>query len=513
MSAPLVVIAIDSAEITLIERWAADGHLPAFAALYRQAAYGRLDTTSDLLQGSVWPSFATGCHPGKHGSYYRLQMRSGKDEIARIRADHCFRLPFWAWFEGDDERAVVVDVPKMAPLANMNGLQVVEWGSADHYWEYATSPTQAAAVLLREYGEHPLLTEAPAPLTAGQRLRLKQRLLDGVAMKHRLNLGLLARHRPRVFVSVFAETHLAAHYFWRFMDANHPHHEPDPAMQTVLRDVYAAVDRFLGELIERDGGRSNLLIISGHGACADHSPYDALPALLYCMGMTVRPASGQAEGQRDALRRPGSLRRALKQAIPARLRRMLTRRMVPAAVREQTALRNAVRDIDFEASRAFCLPTDLQGYIRLNLEDREPTGTVREADYDEVCQEIEAEVLALEEAETGRKVVDRVVRTRDAYRGGDHLEQLPDVCVVWANDRPLSGIRSPRYGLLPAGRRLPERSGGHRPEGFFFATGPTFDPAQTGLRAHVLDLAPTVLRLLAKPIPEDFDGHPLPVLR
>ena len=510
---PIVLIGIDAGDIDLIEHWAAEGHLPAFADLLAGGAHGRLATTATVVHGSVWNSIATGCHPGKHGSYYRIQMRNGKNEFARVGAEHCFRLPFWAWFECEQEQAVIVDFPKMPPLPWMNGLQVVEWGAFDHLWEYATSPADAAGGLLAEFGQHPLLEDFREAYSVGQSLDRLHMLVEGVEMKQRLVASLLARHEPRVLVSVFGEAHPAGHYLWRFHDPAHPDHVPHDRLRSGLRDVYAAIDRAIGDLLTTCDGSANVLVVSGHGVGPDYNPYHLLPDLLYRMGMTVAPGAVAQQGRPPPVGLKRRLRRAVRNAIPVPLRRRLLRSVTRAADRERMQLRSYVRDIDFGRSKAFCLATDLQGFIRLNLKGREPTGIVSPEEYDAICDEIEAAVLSLENAATGKPVVEKVHRPRELYGDGDQIDQLPDLCVQWRAAEPVPGVRSPEFGELSGERRPSGRSGNHRPHGFFFAVGPDIDTAAKGTGGSIMDIAPTVFRLMGRPIPEDWDGAPLPVIR
>jgi len=180
-------------------------------------------------------------------------------------------------------------------------------------------------------------------------------------------------------------------------------------------------------------------------------------------------------------------------------------------MQEQMMLMNAVSGIDFARSKAFCLPSDLQGFIRINLKGREPTGVVSPDGYDAVCQELEDELFSLENSSNGEKVVKKIFRTREVYAGADNLDQLPDLCVLWNTNSPISNVRSPNHGTLEGERKLLERSGNHRPEGFFFASGPNIDTNIRNIRGHILDIAPTIFQLMGKSIPEDLDGVPLPI--
>ena len=312
---PVILLGLDAGDIVLIEQWVAQGLLPTFASLFSTSAHGRLDTSATVLQASVWPSFATACNPGKHGSYFLMQMRNGTNTLTRIHGNDLQRPPFWAWFKGPQETAVVIDIPKMSPFDDMNGVQVVEWGTTDHYWSYATVPSTLAKPLLQEFGAHPLLNEHSPPTSLAGCLRLKEQLLRGIDMKHRLHLKLLARHHPRVFVSVFGETHLAGHSFWRFTDPYHPDYVKYPQANHALFDVYAALDRAVGEVFDTYSQQANCLVFSGHGMTADYQPYSMVDELLCRMGLTVRGAFASAS-QPTARSLARSLLRAMSEAIP-----------------------------------------------------------------------------------------------------------------------------------------------------------------------------------------------------
>ena len=172
----------------------------------------------------------------------------------------------------------------------------------------------------------------------------------------------------------------------------------------------------------------------------------------------------------------------------------------------------ALGDVDFSRTQAFALPTDLQGFIRVNLQGREPEGTVSPQRYDGLCDTIVEELESLRDGTTHERAVETVFRPRALYRDADHVDHLPDLCVLWKNANPASSLLSPRYGTFEVRKSFPERSGNHRLEGFWFAAGPDIDTTRQHHRGQLCDLAPTVFHLLDKPIPEDWDGRPMPIV-
>ncbi len=60
MSTRVLVIGLDAAEATLIERWASEGHLPTFARLTKEGTVYRLKNSMETLPGAIWPELTTG---------------------------------------------------------------------------------------------------------------------------------------------------------------------------------------------------------------------------------------------------------------------------------------------------------------------------------------------------------------------------------------------------------------------------------------------------------------------
>ncbi|MFK7802359.1 MAG: alkaline phosphatase family protein, partial [Anaerolineae bacterium] len=65
----LLILGLDGATFDLIRPWAAEGHLPNLAKLIEIGTHGDLMSTLPPVTSPAWPSFMTGCNPGKHGVF------------------------------------------------------------------------------------------------------------------------------------------------------------------------------------------------------------------------------------------------------------------------------------------------------------------------------------------------------------------------------------------------------------------------------------------------------------
>ena len=160
--------------------------------------------------------------------------------------------------------------------------------------------------------------------------------------------------------------------------------------------------------------------------------------------------------------------------VPPGTRRLIADNL-PWWLRDKLGAHLQSADIDWARTRAFALPTDLEGCIRINLKGREPQGIVEPGSaYLELCEQIRDELLELTNPATGAPAVRQVHLRHEVFPGerGDHL---PDIIVTWNDEAPISGLTSPRVGLVEEASPDP-RTGTHSTAGFLLAAGPGSRP-------------------------------------
>ncbi|UTF52580.1 alkaline phosphatase family protein [Natronosalvus rutilus] len=143
----------------------------------------------------------------------------------------------------------------------------------------------------------------------------------------------------------------------------------------------------------------------------------------------------------------------------------------------------------------------IPGRFYLNLEGREPRGSVPQEDYDAVRDELKAMLENLEGPD-GRKVVDRVVEKETAFRG-DHDDIAPDLVAIPAKGFDLKSGFKADSDIFTTG----PRNGMHS-----FDDTSLFidDPEATIEDADLYDVAPTILDLLEVDVKRSaFDGASL----
>jgi predicted AlkP superfamily phosphohydrolase/phosphomutase len=501
----LVVLGLDAADTNLVEQWSADGILPTFSSLKKSGVWVALEPDRPMPSASVWPSIYSGTYAGKHGIYNGLQLESGGQKVAFVNPSHCAQEPFWRHLDRSGKRSIIMDVPFSYPLDDFAGIQILDWGTYERHYAPHSFPGEVLTQISARFGAYPFGPEMSrdAPARVGHFRRVRKQLMTGVAVKGSA-IKWLASTRPWEFLmAVFAETHPAGHYFWNFHSNGRPETvAPAPADFThAIMDVYRAVDSEIAQIVSDLDEATTLMILSGQGMGPNYANWQLIPEFLDRLGLlATKSIRTRKRG------RPVNWMGELREYVPLEWRRSVSR-YLPGGIRDYLRLHWANSRIDWSKTRAFHLPTDLFGYIRINLKGREPSGIVEPgAEYRAVCARITDALHDLLNPRTGRRVVRQVLDTDELFPGPQR-ERLPDLIVVWENEPLLEGAYSKEVGTI-SGRSLDARSGNHHARGFAIFYGHKIGNRKTS-EGRIVDIAPTILNLFGINAPPEFDGRPL----
>ena len=118
---------------------------------------------------------------------------------------------------------------------------------------------------------------------------------------------------------------------------------------------------------------------------------------------------------------------------------------------------------EWKNTRAFSLPTDQYGWIRVNLCGRESGGIVQPDEYEKLCLEL-IEMLSMLTSETGELLVENVTRTA-ADAESALVNPLPDLVVHWRDAAFASSLKI-KESKVPALMVAKKSTGQHAAPGF-----------------------------------------------
>jgi predicted AlkP superfamily phosphohydrolase/phosphomutase len=116
---------------------------------------------------------------------------------------------------------------------------------------------------------------------------------------------------------------------------------------------------------------------------------------------------------------------------------------------------------------------------------------------------------------SGRRCAHGVHAIDETFEGPER-QHLPDVVISWDFDAEvLDQVQGPSSGLI-SGRRSYETpayyTGNHRPHAFVLGYGPDVTAGDRAGSGHIVDIAPTILAMLAVDPPPHLEGRALPEL-
>jgi predicted AlkP superfamily phosphohydrolase/phosphomutase len=493
----LALIHVDALNVELLDRLIADGRMPTFAELRRRAERLPLGTPATHFPAAAYYSMHSGLPVGDHGFYFPFQW-SAPEQRLRYRLEFGPPPVMWERLTAAGRRSFVVDPYEFGPPARLVGLGVSGWQMANILSLLRWSvPKGWSRPYERRFGRSSDTQEVFGKRSARTLTSLRRAYLAASARIADLTTDVLRRERfDYMYVGLLAPHH-AGHVFWDVSQLD-VDDETRTQFEGTLPLMYEEADRAVGRILDALPDGADVIVVSPLGMGADTSRVDLLGEMLRLV-LGGRP-------QEEAREAGGRIWR-LRAAVPTSVRAAVARAMGARAARELTA-RLSTSGIDWSTTKAFLLPSDEKGQIRLNLRGRERDGIVDPAEADALMTEIAEGLMTFEDLGGGAAVTG-VDRTADLFPGR-RSDLLPDLIVRWS-DSPsarIAGVRSERFGeTRRRGGAGTGRNGSHTENAWALVL-PGASSARTPSRpASVTDLAATVGAVLG--IDDAPPGEPL----
>ena len=412
---------------------------PNLTSIEAEGTGGPIDSIVPPESSACWPSLTTGVNPGKTGVYGFQDREVGSYDTYVPMGNDVQATRLWSRVTDAGRDATVMNVPVTFPPER--DVQRMVSGFLSPEVDKAAAPEEFAQDLK----------------SMGYRIDVNAKLghdEDKTEFIEDAHETLDARYESfkkyveqddwDLFFGVFMTTDRVNHFLFEDYEADGTYHDE-------YLEFYAQVDAYIGDLRERLADEVTLVVASDHG----------FTTLNYEVHFnTWLEENGWLSYEDD----------------------------------DHEDLGDIAKD-----TKAYSF---IPGRFYLNLEGREPRGSVPESEYESVRDELAAELEALEGPD-GRPVVDQLYTKEEAFEG-DHDDIAPDLVAV------------PNYGFdLKAGFK------GHES---VFDTGPrngmhTFDQATLLIDdadvtvpsgTDLLDIAPTLLDMMDLEYDGDeFDGASL----
>ncbi len=480
----VAVIGLDGTDPQTLRRYIAEGRLPTIAKIIEQSREVELRTDCEFFNSGVWPCFASGLSIGSHGVHTFRPLRSGTMQLVE-GSQYRVATPFWEMAARSGIRTCVLDVPHYGPPAAESGVETlsyVEWGAHPRPRPPGSLPPNLIQRLLSRHGPHPCPIDLEAALTPEDSADMTALLCIGARKRATIINDLIRMTNPELLVAVFPELHTAGHQWLHQETPGHRRYNATLAdtVGSPIQQVYEAVDRAVGTVIERLPAETTVLLTCLEGMRVTHGGSYLLYDLLVRLGFTVYPTHGQRPVRRTVQRTDeifGS------QSVPA------WRRYRDTWVGQQRFQSPPGLLFDWSKTRAFALPWAYDGYLRINQLGREPSGIVAPgAEREQLLVEIDRVVRSLRLAGTDEPAA-RSYRPRSGRisRCGLHRAAGSDGLVeqraLLRRDRVRNRSAASKTGIPPFAPRT------HRTVACL-PTGPSSPPAPRFVAATLISRLP-----------------------
>lgn len=466
----VLAFALDAAEPTLIQRMIEQGELPAMKSLLSAGRWLSVKSPADIGSGSVWPTFFTGDEAQVHGLYGEWCWEAERMGLKRVDAKTL--IPFWKRLAESQLRVGVLDIPFLPLIGLKDGFEVSEWGAHDLTEGRVEAAPERVAQLVSKWPAHPLsydrLDSAGPDDYEGLR-RLTSTSLEGIRQRGSLAKNLISETSPHLALIGFTEIHHTAHYLWNTVEPTDPLYDNERFMnlqliEPSLRDIFREVDRQIGFLVDTFGAEATVMVFSLHGM----RPCNGVPTCLMAPLLCEKGFSRLADwSSRTWTERGVALMAAVKRHSPTSIKKLYYKAM-PTSTTLRLARPTMMPAYDWTQTRAFALPADQHGWIRINLKGREAQGIVSPEEYAELCLDLENLMRSLKR-DDGKPLARSVIRTAGQVTEA-LTSRIPDLVVHWEDEVFASPLRIQDFEVVthPTGQKY---VGQHSLDGFCILRG------------------------------------------
>lgn len=469
------VLGIDGVPWDLLSKWSRRDELSNFKQIFEEGASGPLESTVPPNTALAWPSITTGVRPDKHGIYSFRKVQSNHSNKMSMSTDKR-HSDLWDMLSP----SVVGNVPMTYPAREIDGKVVTGMmtPSRDAGFTHPESLSKEIEEVTPNYeigldwnkyseDEETFLEELSQLLEARREL-----------MRH-----LMKTQEWELFFFVYTGLDRLQHLIWD---------------EEVLLEYYKEIDEILGEVMEyTEENASNLFVVSDHGF-GPISKFVNLNSILAENGFLQQ----SDDRQRNLLSQIGVTKANLTSILESvNLYQPLVRNL-PKPVLNNITTRvpgnHELFDVNFTNTIAFAYG---YGNIYINYEGRFEEGAVREDERAEIKERLYKIFDNYQDPEAGNQPI-------DVYDGEKVFPtdlSSPDLVVVGKDGYEVKTSIS-SSAIRPATKK----AASHESTGILLAKGPSIGKVDVS-GASVLDIVPTILHSLGRPIPTSTDGDVLDI--
>jgi predicted AlkP superfamily phosphohydrolase/phosphomutase len=501
----VIIIGIDGGTFDIIRPMVARGELPVLASLMEKGVWGELESTIPPDTAPAWVSMMTGVNPGKHGIFFFLdKLHNNARNGSPLGSGDIKFPPLWSVLSKEEKDVIFINVPFTYPPMEVNGI-VISGMFVPNSARVISYPPDVYTDLVNKLGTYEI-DDWSLEAVGADRSKISihyDRIIKGISLvteKRKMATLMLLEENPWDFAMVvFTSVDRLQHLFWKFMNPSSDGSVPvlSKKYSGVIYDGYRQVDKAIGEIMEKAGKDTTVIIVSDHG-------FGPLEKHFF---------TNKWLDEIGLLKRKKWINRKKLDIRLTDFHKVLTRfipdtpfpnwvKKIPIPVpqikdRDRSAL------INWQETSAY----GNQCGININLKGREPYGIVEPGEEAEkLMAYIQARFYEIKDTSesNGVKIPDWISRKEEIYHG-PYVEEADD---LYFSMKDRSYLPDARVDVNNKFNKPSLGSGMHRQNGIFIMSGPLSRKSDS-ISPRIIDITPTVLYLMGLPVFEEMDGRVL----
>ncbi|MGD0424572.1 MAG: alkaline phosphatase family protein [Candidatus Bathyarchaeia archaeon] len=457
----MLVIGLDCATPQLVFEKYKD-ELPNIRKLMEKGAYGKLESCHPPITIPAWMVMCTSTSPGRLGIYgFRHRKGFSYTEGYIANALSVKREKIWDILGKDGRKVCLVSIPPAYPPTPVNGELIGCFITPDANREY-TYPSSLKPEIEKLVGPYPFDVE----FRIEDRDALLKNLIEMTEKHFQVIEHLLTTRKWDFFMFNEIGVDRLHHGFWKFFDEKHPKYVPGNKYEKVGLEYYKQIDSAIGRLLSKIPPDITVLVVSDHGAKGMRG--------AFCFN--------------EWLVQEGYL--VLKE-------------------KPQKIIDFDEAAVDWSRTRAWAWG----GYyarVFFNVKGREVQGVIEQKDLDREMRELTEKIMEIRDP-NGRKMDTRVYRPEQLYPVS--VGDKPDLMVYFDDLYWRSAGTMGHNALYLAENDTGPDDAVHAQHGIFILYDPEIGSVGRIPDVNILDVAPTLLKIMGYNVPATMEGKPLTLVK
>ena len=298
----LIVIGIDGLDYDVVLKYREA--VPNLYSMMERSGFARLRSVFPADTTPAWSTIFTGLDPSEHGiiNFVNIKDRENKYKPLSFDDSAFYGKTFWDVLNRKGYSCAVLFPMNIKVGWPIDGLMV-------------TRPYEGRVRVYPEskancYRPDVNLLANEAKFTSEKHLDvLRDEFFAKAKEEFRITKSVIAAEDCDLLFTYFSTVDGIQHDFWRHCDESHPEYPGENPYRNVIRDMYATMDGYIGE-IQRLCPDTPILVISDHGHGARPVTLVRINEMLKRAGF-LTPKAGTGGGQKTA----GAVERVKKGAL------------------------------------------------------------------------------------------------------------------------------------------------------------------------------------------------------